>query len=299
MLVKFFIFVALTGASLQLDMPCINVWESDYLIFIYREEEGGTKISGGSLLSKSSPGKVIFSCSEIDIPTSCNIPGKARLVYMDESGTDCTVLRQTTKIDYPRLPSPVGADGDYTVRMTLTGTPAVTGQTSESLETMTVNIEVSHSELAQNSFTRTSAGLEISIYSQSNPVHKLTFLQILKENPLISTVIFFTLGFLLCFFGLKFYRDMLMFFIPLMIAVLGFYLYLTIVEKSVETNHKFILVLVMFLCLGAVVALAVTFTNVIYFVLCELSSRPRRLPTRRHWPQAAGAFGALLRPAPH
>lgn len=67
--------------------------------------------------------------------------------------------------------------------------------------------------------------------------YSIGFLKALSDNAILSGIIFAVFGFVLCFGGIKFYKDMLMFFIPIMIAILGFYLYLTIVVKNVEQNN--------------------------------------------------------------
>lgn len=294
---KLIIILALASAALQMDMPCIHVWEKDYVVFLFREEGDGIKIVNSGLDSVDH-GTVTASCSEVDIPAVCGVTGKARFIYTVE-GSPCVIIRNPVVTKYEDSVKPIDNSEEYVIKMSVSGTPDKLPGVDATPEPMTINFEFHHDQFAKSNFRKTTAGFEITVYSKSNPVHKLKFLKVLKENPVISTALFFTLGLVLCFFGLKFYRDMLMFFIPLMIVVLGFYLYLTIVEKSVETNDKLLLILVTLLCLAGFIALAVTFTNVIYVILCELTSPPRLLPAGRRPAQDAGALHPVLQQAPH
>lgn len=295
---KLIIILALAMATLQIDMPCIHVWEKDYVVFMFREEDEGIKIVNSSLDPNGHPGTITASCSEVDIPAVCGVTGKARFIYTVE-GSPCIIIRNPVVTKYEDAVKPIDNSDEYVIKMSVTGTPDKLPGLETSPESLTINFEFHHDQFAKSNFRKTTAGFEVTVFSKSNPVHQLKFLKVLKENPAISTAIFFTLGLVLCFFGLKFYKDMLMFFIPLMIVILGFYLYLTIVEKSVETNDKLLLILLTLLCLAGFIALAVTFTNIIYVILCELTSPPGLLPTRHRPAQDAGALHQLLQQAAH
>lgn len=77
---------------------------------------------------------------------------------------------------------------------------------------------------------------------------------------------------MLCFFGYKIYKDMLMWFFPIIFAILGFYLYMSYVEKATTHNSKIFtaigLVIGLIIIIGAMVAV----TNFTYFVLAGVAS---------------------------
>lgn len=97
--------------------------------------------------------------------------------------------------------------------------------------------------------------------------YSIGFLKALSNNAILSGIIFLVFGLVLCFGGIKFYKDMLIFFIPIMIAILGFYLYLNIVVKNVDRNTEFFLVIVTVFILAVIVSLVVMFTSAIYVIL--------------------------------
>ena len=74
------------------------------------------------------------------------------------------------------------------------------------------------------------------------------------------------------FLGYKFYKEWVIVFIPLLIVVLGFYLYLTYVEKSVNHNSKFTYIIIILFSIVIAACLMVIFTNFIYFLLTLLVS---------------------------
>ncbi len=74
------------------------------------------------------------------------------------------------------------------------------------------------------------------------------------------------------FFGYKFYKEWVIVFIPLLIVILGFYLYLTYVEKSVNHNTRFTYIILILFSIVIVACLMVIFTNFVYFLLSFLVS---------------------------
>ena len=94
----------------------------------------------------------------------------------------------------------------------------------------------------------------------------------LEEYPIITGAIFAFIGVMFCFFGYKIYKEWLMLFIPLLIVILGFYLYLAYVEKTFTHNSKFYMIIgLLFLVIIAAV-LMIVFTNCLYLLLAFLVS---------------------------
>lgn len=254
------IFLTLISLSHQTNFPCIHVFEQDYAVFIYRSEHSTTflqELSNENKLQRT----IHFSCNEFQIPEDCGIQGVTKFLLRIDSGR-CVTLTEPVNVEYLPLTN-IDQKLDKKVTMILTDA-----------NDLKVTIEFKSGDSSQSGFTvgADDRSLNLDIFTESSPVHELKFLKVLKENPIISTIIFMGFGIILCFFGLKFYKDMLVFFIPVMLFILGFYLYLSIVEKTIEQNDKFYLIMLTLLCIMAFVALAITFANVIYFILCSIIS---------------------------
>lgn len=82
----------------------------------------------------------------------------------------------------------------------------------------------------------------------------MTFLQLLEEYYYITAIIFATIGVAMCFGGYKLYKDMLIVFAVLISVVLGFYLYMSYVEKSNIHNGKIWLILLLLVVIMGVFA---------------------------------------------
>lgn len=81
---------------------------------------------------------------------------------------------------------------------------------------------------------------EINVYSKDGCVVNLEFLQILNQYPIVTGIIFALIGIGLAFLGIKIYKNMLYVFIPLVLALLGFFLYFAFVEAAGTTTNKII-----------------------------------------------------------
>lgn len=109
--------------------------------------------------------------------------------------------------------------------------------------------------------------LEINVYSGDGCVVNFEFLQILNEIPWLTGSIFLILGIGLAFFGLKVYKNLLMIFIPMMIAILGFYLYFALVENSTTSTTKILTLVGLLVFIFALAVLMVWFNWLIYMIV--------------------------------
>lgn len=268
------IMISLAFFTFQLPMPCVHVFEEDYAVFLLRDSPSWIKLSNQESRMNTDSGMIMFSCDLFDIPSTCAQKGQTRFVHVNSETDVCIVLGDKVAVTYDKKLVAIDNKQDYKVGMTIKGKRLLADDKDDIAtgDVLELKIEVQQDAFAKSKFTMNNNGFNIEYYSVDASVHQLKFLKILKENSVISTCIFVTFGMILCFFGLKFYKDMLMFFIPLMFVILGFYLYISIVEKSVEINDKLLLILVTILCLGLFIAMAVAFTNIIYIVLCFIKS---------------------------
>jgi hypothetical protein len=109
--------------------------------------------------------------------------------------------------------------------------------------------------------------MEINVYSSDGCVVNFEFLQILNEIPWLTGSIFLILGIGLAFFGLKVYKNLLMVFIPMMIAILGFYLYFAIVENSTTSTTKILTLVGLLVFIFALAILMVWFNWLLYMIV--------------------------------
>ena len=282
---KFVIIISLlASAFLQHKSPCLNVYQDEYAIFLIRENESWTKIQKTTIGNNKSE-RIFLGCEKFKIPVECGQDLEAAFVYIDENQS-CLIMPEVKEVHYQPLIDEE-KNGNFKVKMTVTGNILKNEADKSEEKEITLQYEFGQAITNSGDFEKQGDVFLISISQSSNPVHVLSFLKVLKEHSVVSTVIFFSFGMILCFFGLKFYRDMLSFFIPLIIAILGFYLYITLVEKSVEQNEKMMLILMTLFSIAVFIALAVTFTSVIYVILCILISNSWQLSTGKHIPQDA------------
>lgn len=94
----------------------------------------------------------------------------------------------------------------------------------------------------------------------------------LEEYPIITGAIFAFIGVMFCFFGYKIYKEWLMLFIPLLIVILGFYLYLAYIEKTFTHNSKFYMIIGLLFMVVIAAVLMIVFTNCLYLLLAFLVS---------------------------
>ena len=63
-----------------------------------------------------------------------------------------------------------------------------------------------------------------------------------------------------------------MFFIPLLVIIIGFYFYISYIEKNLKFSSKFYLVVGLLFAIMILASLLVVFTNVIFYILSFLAS---------------------------
>ena len=131
-----------------------------------------------------------------------------------------------------------------------------------------VNFYCDNKDLKMSShFLPNSGLLEINVYSQDGCPINFEFLQLLNEIPWITGSVFLILGLGLTFFGLKVYKNLLMVFIPMMIAILGFYLYFAFVENSTTSTTKILTLVGLLVFIFALAILMVWFNWLLYFIV--------------------------------
>lgn len=97
-------------------------------------------------------------------------------------------------------------------------------------------------------------------------------LETLDQYSILTAVVFVSIGIALCFFGFKIYKDMIMFFMPLMIVILCFYLYMSYIEKSTTHNSKILIAVGVLFVVMMVIGALMAVTNFIFFLLAALAS---------------------------
>jgi len=266
------IFLSIS-AETKSELTCKHLFTKDYLVFFYRDQTPVLKLHKDVNfgLGKIVTGDVLTSvCGDIDIPEGCGPSGKAKLVFQAGPG-DCPVIVPVHDAWQYEL-------GTFETReQMVVMKPALENVSEYSVSYKFVCVPNSLVENAYVNYFADSKLFEIQIHGSKTCGYSVSFLKSLSENSTVTACVFLAIGVVLCFFGLKFYKDMLMFFIPTMIAILCFYLYLTVVEKSIEQNNRWLSIAAVLFILVVIIALVTMFTNVIYFILCKLNSLPRQL----------------------
>ncbi len=111
----------------------------------------------------------------------------------------------------------------------------------------------------------------VEIYSIDGCLEEQFFMNIVN-NRYVRALVFLFLGLVFGIGGYKFYKVWISVFIPLIMVVLGFSLYLSFVEKNNQHTSKFLMLIGIFFALIIVAMLMVCFTNIIYYVLAFLVS---------------------------
>lgn len=109
--------------------------------------------------------------------------------------------------------------------------------------------------------------LEVNVYSSDGCVVNFEFLQVLNEIPWLTGTIFMILGVGLALFGIKVYRNLLIVFIPMMIAILGFYLYFAVVENKSTSTTKILTLVGLLVFIFIIAVLMVWFNWLIYLII--------------------------------
>ena len=284
-LISALIIILSISAETKSEPTCKHVFSKDYLVFFYREEASMLKlhkeINFG--LGNTVSGYVMTSiCGDIDISEDCGQAGKAKLVFQSGPGS-CPVI-------VPSIESWKYDIGSFETREQMVAMkPEHEIRDNYSVSYTFVCVPNSLVETTNVNYFADTKVFEVQIHGSKSCGYSVSFLKALSENSFVTGCVFLVIGVVLSFFGLKFYKDMLMFFVPTMIAILCFYLYLSVVEKSIEQNNRWLAIFAVLFVLIVIIALVTMFTNVIYFILCKLNSLPCQLRPRNDHPQAFGA----------
>ena len=250
------------------DFSCQKLFKKDYQIFFFTSEVANPFTTQKTIkpdhLSDQVTGDIYTSiCGQVEIPNECSLhEGKAKFVFQSrENLGNCIVIKEE-------------GDWTFTLNKELEQQVISIKKDDEHIKlTYTFKCEVGNDSPDVNVlYFPNKKEFEVTVNSLDGCGIKLDFLKVLSENPLVTAVVFAVLGSILCFFGLKFYKDFLIFFIPLIILILGFYLYMALVEKSLQHNDKLFLIIAMIFCLMIVVVLTVMFSSMIYLLLSFLVS---------------------------
>ena len=90
-------------AQTQAELSCKHLFTKEYLVFFYREQTpkisihreinfGNNEIVTGNILTSI--------CNEVDIPESCGESGKAKLVFVTETGKCSVIIRHENSWNY-------------------------------------------------------------------------------------------------------------------------------------------------------------------------------------------------------
>jgi len=247
---------------------CKKLFKKDFQLFNFQPSDIDViERKDISFVDSSSKmnGTVLTSiCSTVKIPTGCEGENKdAKFVLKPKDDSPCIVIKDTT-------------EWEYGIEKAATKDSVIIAKQKEG-----VDYKVDYKFICDRKQDKPDYSFyyfpnqkmfEVQIHSTSSCGIQLTLFKILSENSLITAVCFTTIGFVLCFMGLKFHKDFLMFFIPLLTLVLGFYFYMSLIEKSPSDNER--IMLIFFLVFGVMVLLTMTvlFPIIIYFVICLMSS---------------------------
>ena len=113
----------------------------------------------------------------------------------------------------------------------------------------------------------TQRKLQINVYSTDGCIVEFEFLQLLNEFPILTGLVFAVIGVCLAFLGIKVYKNLLVIFIPMMVAILGFYLYFAIVENATTSTTKILTMVGLLVIIMVLVVLMIWFNYLIYFLV--------------------------------
>jgi hypothetical protein len=268
-----FILIAVV-AQVRPNIGCKHLFPKDYLLFLYRETNETQEIEVKDFKMKNgdvATGIITTSiCGDFDVPSICSDSGKAKMVFVS-SEKKCEVISKDTENWEFSIDNKSGNSQEIKMKQT---------SSEEKNYLVAYTFICSPQDLFEKFnaiYSDENKTVDVQIIGGKSCGYSISFLKSLSGHPKITGGIFLALGILLCFFGLKFYKDMLMFFIPTMIAILCFYLYLTIVVKNVEMNNQYLAIFAILFILIVIIALAVMFTNAVYFLIGILKSFSRQL----------------------
>lgn len=254
-------------------LRCEHLFKDDYQLFFYRPSERDYIEQKTSIVvdvMEVVKGKIMTSvCENVTVPEGCPDAGKeAKFVFVQDSlaassDKSCIVIYDNKSWTY-ELTTSEHQSQKITIQQ-----PASKDHT--------VNYNFLCDEKADTPSTKvfydpTNKAFTVGISSKDVCGIHLDLFKVLYDNSMITAISFTIIGVILCFFGLKLYKDFLMFFIPLLTLILGFYFYLSIVDNSSDKNERLMLVFFMCFTIMVVLTLAVLFSSVVFFLVCMASS---------------------------
>lgn len=278
------IFLIYLTTSKITDFSCQKLFHTDYKFFFYQQAtEFSQKLTLNSGEEDESSGTLISEiCSEIEIPKICQIEGKAFFVFIPDNikTQNCIILQKSENWD-----ANFGKNEENDVFFHFSELDQISqkshaSQNSKILE-KSENYKIDFQFICEKDaklpnyktfFTASKKTFNIRITSAFGCGIDLSFFKLLSEYPLITAISFLTIGLLFCFLGFKIYKEWIMFFIPLLIIVLGFYLYMAYVEKSLSQNSNVYFIIGLVFVVVLVAGLLVVFSNLLYFLLAFLVS---------------------------
>ena len=252
---------------------CKKLFPKEYVVFFYDNNIPVIKdnsYSAPDMGNTNMEGKLEISlCGQVPIPEKCNIVGNAKLVLERDDGS-CLIIEEGTNWDYSTSLN----EATNSNKISAFKAPS---DTSNGLRFNFIcpNSAIDKLTPPTVSYLSNQKIFEVEMFDEAGCGYSLDFLRALNEYPFITGSICLVIGLVLCCIGLKFYRDMISFFIPLMIAVLAFYLYMAIVEKNATQYNKYFLIIGMLFLLVVIIGLAVMFTGVVYVALGKIISLHR------------------------
>lgn len=278
------IFLLTLTTTKVTDFSCKKLFHEEYKFFFFAKN---LEISEKLILTNSEdeqiPGKIITSiCEEIEIPAECKTEGTALLIFIPDDliNKNCIIIKNTENWEADFIKN---EENDETFHFLQLDDLKITerSQDSKIIEKVDNNYKIDFQFICEKEqiepskkifFTGSKNLFNFRIRSTFSCGIDLSFFKLLSDYPLITAISFLTIGLLFCFLGFKIYKEWIMFFIPLLIIVLGFYLYMAYIEKSMSHNSNFYFVIGLVFVVIIVAGLLVVFSNLLYFLLAFLVS---------------------------
>ena len=244
---------------------CYKYFKEDYQLFFFSDDseiELNPPTKKSYFSNYSMKGTFTLSvCGSIDVPSDCSsTTKKAKLIYKE--GDTCVIIPENTNWNYQ-----IETNNDVqTIQVSSKG---------DNKPILIYNFICqkgnSVPEIKLNSASRNNE-FHIDISSSAGCGIKLEFMKTLDEFPYVTAISFTLMGVVFCFFGLKFYKDLLGVFISLIILIAGVYIYMYFVEKSTLSDGRPILIIAIIFGLMVVVALTMFISNIIIAIICAIAS---------------------------
>lgn len=258
----------LTKITTSSPLSCTKIFKDDYQLFYFHPDDPIIKLENVELetvVGHKYSGTILASiCGTVEVPKECanKKTDQAKLVFVNYQLPECIIVEDDNKWNYEMT------QNEAQQKMFVISQETPNHHKIDFNFVCEENAGASQLKVRFNPNTNT-----FTIVNESNAGCgiSLDFFKTLHENKLLTAITFTIIGVVLCFLGLKLYKDFLMFFIPLLILILGFYFYISLVQSSPNQDERIMLIFFMILSIMVVMTLAVLFSNVIFFVICVLT----------------------------